>query len=182
MNIKDLDLKMQNSIDHFEKELSSLRTSRASISMLDNIMIDTYGSSTPISQLGNLSVTDASTLTIQVWDNSIVKKIENTIIDSNLGINPQIDGTLIRLPVPKLSEERRSELSKVASKYSENAKIAVRNNRREYLDIVKLKEKDKEISQDEMKKISSEVQKITDNYIDIIEKKVAKKKIEITTV
>ena len=182
MNIKDLDLKMQNSIDHFEKELSSLRASRASISMLDNIMIDTYGSSTPISQLGNLSVTDASTLTIQVWDNSIVKKIENTIINSNLGINPQIDGALIRLPVPKLSEERRSELSKVASKYSENAKIAVRNNRREYLDIVKLKEKDKEISQDEMKKISSEVQKITDNYIDIIEKIVAKKKIEITTV
>mgnify|MGYP006160510177 CR=1 FL=1 len=182
MNITDLDLKMKNSIEYFEKELSSLRTSRASISMLDNIMIEAYGSSTPISQLGNLSVTDASTLTIQVWDNSLVKKIENIIKESNLGINPQVDGTLIRLPVPKLSEERRQELSKIASQYSENAKIAVRNNRREYLDLVKQKEKDKEISQDELKKISSEVQKKTDNYIDTIENIAAKKKTEITTV
>jgi ribosome recycling factor len=182
MIIADIELKMKNSIDHFEKELSSLRTSRASISMLDNLMIDVYGSTTPISQLGNISVSDASTLTIQVWDNSIVKKIENTILDSNLGINPQVDGTLIRLPVPKLSEERRLELSKIASQYSENAKIAVRNNRREYLDIIKQQEKDKEISQDELKKISTDVQKITDKYIDFIEKIVTKKKIEITTV
>ena len=182
MIIADIELKMKNSIDHFEKELSSLRTSRASISMLDNLMIDVYGSTTPISQLGNISVSDASTLTIQVWDNSVVKKIENTILDSNLGINPQVDGTLIRLPVPKLSEERRLELSKIASQYSENAKIAVRNNRREYLDIIKQQEKDKEISQDELKKISTDVQKITDKYIDFIEKIVTKKKIEITTV
>ena len=182
MIIADIELKMKNSIDHFEKELSSLRTSRASISMLDNLMIDVYGSTTPISQLGNINVSDASTLTIQVWDNSIVKKIENTILDSNLGINPQVDGTLIRLPVPKLSEERRLELSKIASQYSENAKIAVRNNRREYLDIIKQQEKDKEISQDELKKISTDVQKITDKYIDFIEKIVTKKKIEITTV
>tara|TARA_B110000438_G_C15589466_1_gene553189 strand:- start:174 stop:722 length:549 start_codon:yes stop_codon:yes gene_type:complete len=182
MIIADIELKMKNSIDHFEKELSSLRTSRASISMLDNLMIDVYGSTTPISQLGNINVSDASTLTIQVWDNSVVKKIENTILDSNLGINPQVDGTLIRLPVPKLSEERRLELSKIASQYSENAKIAVRNNRREYLDIIKQQEKDKEISQDELKKISTDVQKITDKYIDFIEKIVTKKKIEITTV
>ena len=141
----DLEKKMQSAIDHFEKELNSLRTSRANPSMLENLFVDAYGSKTPINQLGNISVPDASTLTIQIWDNGLVKSIENAILDSNLGINPQIDGSLIRLPIPKLSEERRNELAKVVSQYSENAKISVRNIRREILEKIKNDQKEKKI-------------------------------------
>ena len=148
----DLEKKMQSAIDHFEKELNSLRTSRANPSMLENLFVDAYGSKTPINQLGNISVPDASTLTIQVWDNSLVKSIENSILDSNLGINPQIDGSLIRLPIPKLSEERRNELSKIASEFSENSKVAIRNIRREFIDAQKKQKKESNISEDELKK------------------------------
>ena len=108
---------------HFEKELSSVRTARASSTMLDNLLVEAYGNKTSINQLGNISVPDPNTLTIQVWDTSLLKNIENSITESNLGINPQSEGSLIRLPIPKLSEERRLELSKVVSKYGENAYI-----------------------------------------------------------
>ena len=131
MDFNTLKIKMENAVLHHEKELSSIRTSRAHTSMLDNILVEAYGSKTPINQLGNISIPDTSTLTIQVWDNSLIKNIENSIMDSKLGINPQIDGSLIRLPIPKLSEERRNELSKVASQYAENVKVSIRNIRRE---------------------------------------------------
>ena len=124
----------------------------------------------------------SNTLTIQVWDISLIKNIENSIIESNLGINPQTDGSLIRLPVPKLSEERRVELSKVASQYSENSKISIRNIRREFIDELKEEEKEKLISQDESKKLSSEIQLITDEYVKKIEKIVSIKKIDIVKV
>ena len=114
--------KMDNAISFFEKELSTLRTSRANPSLLDNILVDSYGSKTPINQVGNISVPESNMLTIQVWDSSLIKSIENAIIESNLGINPQTDGQLIRLPIPKLSEERRNELAKLASQYGESAK------------------------------------------------------------
>ena len=166
----DLEKKMQSAIDHFEKELNSLRTSRANPSMLENLFVDAYGSKTPINQLGNISVPDASTLTIQVWDNSLVKSIENAILDSNLGINPQIDGSLIRLPIPKLSEERRNELSKIASEFSENSKVAIRNIRREFIDAQKKQKKESNISEDELKKNIDNIQKITDENIERIEK------------
>ena len=166
----DLEKKMQSAIDHFEKELNSLRTSRANPSMLENLFVDAYGSKTPINQLGNISVPDASTLTIQVWDNSLVKSIENAILDSNLGINPQIDGSLIRLPIPKLSEERRNELSKIASEFSENSKVAIRNIRREFIDTQKKQKKESNISEDELKKNIDNIQKITDENIERIEK------------
>ena len=182
MELNTLQSKMDNAIVHFEKELSSIRTSRANISMLDNISIDAYGSKTPITQLGNISTPDASTITIQIWDSNLIKVIESGIADSNLGINPQVDGTLIRLPIPKLSEERRKELSKIASEYSENAKISIRNIRRDSLDELKSEEKEKIISQDEHKKKSNEVQKITDNYIKKIEEISLNKKNEITKV
>ena len=169
MNIDSLNKKLDNSILHFEKELSSIRTSRATISMLDNILIEAYGSKTPINQLGNISIPDSSTLTIQVWDSSLIKSIETGILDSNLGINPQSDGAIIRLSVPKLSEERRNELSKVSSQYSENAKVVIRNIRREFIDLTKSEEKDKKISQDEMKKNIDEIQKKIDQYIKKIE-------------
>ena len=174
--------KMDHAIVYFEKELSSIRTSRANSAMLDNIFIDAYGSKTPLNQLGNISIPDARSLTIQVWDASLIKSIENAITESPLGINPQSDGTLIRLNVPKLSEERRIELSKVASQYAENSKIAIRNIRRDLLDILKKEEKDKIISQDEYKKNSAEIQKITDDYIKDIDDIVVVKKNEITTV
>ena len=152
MDYNTINTKMQNAMAHYEKELASIRTSRASTSMLDNIMVDAYNSKTPISQLANINVPDSSTLTIQVWDSSLIKTIENTIIESNLGINPQTDGNVIRLPIPKLSEERRLELTKVASQYSESAKISIRNIRREFIDEFKIAEKEKKISQDDLKK------------------------------
>nr|MBT6354153.1 ribosome recycling factor [Pelagibacteraceae bacterium] len=114
MNLDDLNKKMDGSIKHLEKEFQTIRTSRASPSMLENIFIDAYGTKTPLNQLGNISTPDSSMLTIQVWDTSHLKNIENSILESNLGINPQIEGALIRLPIPKLSEERRDELTKIA--------------------------------------------------------------------
>ena len=182
MEMNLLKSKMDNAILYFEKELLSIRTSRANASMLENILVEAYGSKTPINQLGNINVPDSSTLTIQVWDNSLIKNIENSIIESNLGVNPQSDGNLIRLPIPKLSEERRVELTKVASQYSENAKISIRNIRRDSIDEFKLAEKEKEISQDDHKKFSAEIQKITDQYIKKIEDIVLNKKNEIIKV
>ena len=182
MDINLLESKMTNAISFFEKELSSVRTSRASASILDNILIDAYGNKTPLSQLGNISVPDANMVTIQVWDTNLIKLIENAILDSNLGINPQTDGQIIRLPIPKLSEERRTELAKVASQYAENAKVAIRNIRREEMDNIKKDEKDKNISQDEMKKNLQEVQKITDKFIEKIESLSNNKQSEILKV
>jgi ribosome recycling factor len=182
MDTKIINQKMDNAILFFEKELSSVRTSRANASILDNILVDAYGSKTPINQLGNISVPDSNMITIQAWDTSLIKPIENAIIDSKLGINPQIDGSNIRLPIPKLSEERRNELVKVISQYSENAKVAIRNTRREILDILKKNEKDKEISQDELKKQTIEVQTITDNFISKIDIIAKNKQTEILKV
>ena len=182
MDYNTLNTKMENAITHYEKELASIRTSRASTSMLDNIIVDAYNSKTPISQLANISVPDSSTLTIQVWDNSLIKNIETAIIESNLGINPQSDGNIIRLPIPKLSEERRLELTKIASQYSENAKISIRNIRRDSIDEYKIAEKEKEISQDDLKKHTSEIQKITDDFTKKIEEIALAKKNEILTV
>ena len=142
MNLQDLDIKMASTIEHFEKELQTIRTSRANPTMLENIFIDAYGSKTPVNQLGNISTPDSSMLTIQVWDVSLIKNIENSILESNLGINPQIDGALIRLPIPKLSEERRNELTKIASQYAENFKISIRNIRRDFIEIKKREKKD----------------------------------------
>ena len=182
MYSKDINSKMDNAILYFEKELSSIRTSRANPSMLDNLTVDAYGNQTPINQLGNISVPDSNSMTIQVWDTNLIKIIENVIVESSLGINPQSDGSLIRLPIPKLSEERRNELSKVASQYSENAKIAIRNIRRDFLDSLKKDEKEKIISQDDHKKQSIEIQKITDEFIKKIDEITNLKKSEIIKV
>ena len=182
MDIKKLKNRMENTILFFEKELTTIRTSRATTSMLDNIMVNAYDAKTPLNQLGNINVPDASTLVIQVWDKTLIKSIETAIIESKLGINPQSDGTLIRLPVPKLSEERRAELSKVASQYAETSKIAIRNNRREGIEELKNEEKEKIISQDESKNISSEIQKITDEFTKKIDDITKIKKEEILKV
>ena len=178
----DVQKKMNNALAHFEKELNTLRTSRASPNMLDNITVDAYGSKTPLNQLGNISIPDPNTITIQIWDSSLVKQIENAITDSNLGINPQTDGQMIRLPIPKLSEERRKELTKVASEYAENSKISIRNIRRDSIEFNKKEKKELNLSEDDLKKTINDIQKITDEKISQIEKILEQKKIDILKV
>ena len=180
--MSDLENKMNSAVLHFEKELNSLRTSRANPSMLDNILVDAYGSRTPINQLGNISVQDASTITIQVWDSSLIKSIEDAISESNLGINPQTDGQLIRLPIPKLSEERRKEIIKIASEFAENSKVAIRNIRRDFVETSKNEKKDLNLSEDDLKRKLNEIQKITDNNIEKIDKVLELKKTDILKV
>ena len=182
MDVVELKNKMDSSIIHFEKELQTIRTSRAVPSMLDNIFVDAYGSKTPLNQLGNISSPDPSMLTIQVWDSSLLKVVETSILESNLGINPQTDGSLIRLPIPKLSEERRNELSKIASQYAENSKVSIRNIRRDFIESKKLDKKESIISEDELKKFLNEVQSITDEYISKIDKNLSQKKEDILKV
>ena len=180
--MKELEDKMNAAIIHYEKELNSLRTSRANPSMLDNLNVEAYGSKTPINQLGNISVPDSNTITIQVWDASNIKSIETSINESNLGLNPQIDGQIIRLPIPKLSEERRKELSKIAGEYSENAKVVIRNIRRDFMELKKKEKKDLNLSEDELKKTTTEIQRITDNYIEKIDNILELKRADILKV
>ncbi len=180
--MSDLEHKMNSTVSHLEKELNSLRTSRANPSMLDNILVDAYGSRTPLNQLGNISVQDASTITIQVWDSSLIKLIEDAISESNLGINPQTDGQLIRLPIPKLSEERRKEIIKIASEFAENSKVAIRNIRRDFIELSKNEKKDLNLSEDDLKRKLNEIQKITDNNINNIDKILELKKTDILKV
>ena len=180
--INDLNQKMSNAFKHLEKEFNTIRTSRANPSMLDNVFADAYGSKTPLNQLGNISTPDPSTITIQVWDTSLLKNIENSILDSGLGINPQIDGQIIRLPIPKLSEERREELTKLAAKYAENSKVVIRNLRRDFLDSQKDLKKNNELSEDDLKKITNEVQKLTDACIEKIDEQLKIKKEDILKV
>ena len=180
--MSDLENKMNAAVLHFEKELNSLRTSRANPSMLDNILVDAYGSRTPLNQLGNISVQDASTITIQLWDSSLIKSVENTITESNLGINPQIDGQLIRLPIPKLSEERRIEIIKIASEFAENSKVTIRNIRRDFIELSKNEKKESNLSEDELKRKLNEIQKITDSNIEKVDKILEIKKSDILKV
>ncbi len=180
--MSDIQNKMDQAVFHFEKELNSLRTSRANPSMLDNIFVDAYESKTPLNQLGNISIQDANTITIQIWDSSLIKSIENSITESNLGINPQTDGQLIRLPIPKLSEERRKEIIKIASEYAENSKVAIRNIRRDLIEISKSEKKELNLSEDNLKKKINEIQKMTDDNIEKIDKILEAKKIDILKV
>ena len=180
--MQEVQNKMKSAIQHFDKELNSLRTSRANPSMLDNIFIDAYGSKTPLNQLGNISVPDSSTITIQIWDNNLTKNVETGIVESNLGINPQVDGQLIRLPIPKLSEERRKELTKIAADYAENSKISIRNIRRDFIESYKKQKKELNLSEDELKKNINDIQKITDESITEIDKILETKKNDILKV
>ena len=167
--IEEIESKMIKSIEILKKDLSGLRTGRASVGFLEPVQIDAYGSKVPLSQVSNISVPEPRMLTVQVWDNSLVSAVENAIRTSNLGLNPMTEGNLIRLPIPDLTEERRKEIVKVASKYCEDSKIAVRNIRRDAMDSVKSLEKNKEISKDELFQNSEEIQKTTDKIIDTID-------------
>lgn len=161
----DLDHRMKKGIDAFKKDLGSLRTGRASASILDPIKVDAYGSQMPLDQLGTISVPEARMISIQVWDKTMVKFVEKAIIESNLQLNPVVDGTLIRIPMPELSEERRKEIVKTASKYTEAAKVVVRNIRRDGMDALKKLEKDGDISEDDFHRFSDDVQELTDKFI-----------------
>ncbi|MEK6589485.1 MAG: ribosome recycling factor [Nitrospinota bacterium] len=175
----DTNKKMETSITVFQRELASIRTGRASLSLLDGIRVDYYGNSTPLNQIANLSVPESRLITIQPWDMSIAPAIEKAILASDLGLTPANDGKVIRLSIPSLTEERRKQLMKVVKKISEECKVAVRNVRRESLEHLKALEKDKKISQDDHKRAHDEIQKITDKFIKKVDEIVAKKEKEI---
>ena len=174
--------KMIKTIELFSKELSSLRTGRANASMLDLIKIDVYGQKMPINQLATITVPEPRTINIQVWDINNVALIDSTIKKSELGLNPQIDGQLIRLPIPELNEERRLELKKIIKSTGEKCKVSIRNIRREANDELKKMLKLKEISEDDEKKAEKNIQNITDTNIKIIDEKVISKEKEIMTI
>ncbi|QGY40828.1 ribosome recycling factor [Pseudodesulfovibrio cashew] len=171
--------RMQGAIASLEKEFGKLRTGRATTALVDNIVVDYYGTPTPISQLSSVSVPDAKTITIQPWDKGAFAGVEKAIIASDLGLNPVNDGKIIRIAIPPLTEERRKELVKVAKKYTEECKIAIRNVRRDLNDSLKAMEKDKEISEDERKKGEADVQKLTDDFVKQSDSVVAAKEKEI---
>ena len=171
--------KMKKTIDVFTKELSSWRTGRANANMLDIIKVDVYGQKMPINQLGSITTPEARVINIQVWDLNNVPLIDSSIRKSELGLNPQIDGQLIRLPIPDLSEERRNEMKKLIKSMGEKSKISIRNIRREANDELKNLLKSKEISEDEEKKFEKKIQTLTDEQIKIVDEKVISKETEI---
>ena len=173
---------MDKAIQVFSKELSSLRTGRANASMLDLIKVDVYGQQMPISQVGSITTPEARMINIQVWDQNNVALIDSAIKKSELGLNPQIDGQLIRLPVPELNEERRIELKKLIKSMGEKCKISIRNIRRDANDELKKLLKSKEIGEDEEKSFEKNVQNITDKHISIVDEKVSTKEKEIMTI
>ena len=173
---------MDKTIDVFNKELGSLRTGRANASMLDLIKVDVYGQKMPINQLGTITIPEPRMINIQVWDLNNVNLIDSTIRKSELGLNPQIDGQLIRLPIPDLSEERRNEMKKMVKSMGEKCKVSIRNIRREANDNLKSLLKKKEISEDDEKKNEKEIQVLTDNHIKLIDEKVSSKEKEIMTI
>lgn len=177
--IKDLETKMQKTISTLDHELSGIRTGRASSNLLDPIIAEVYGSKMPISQLATVSALDARTLSIQVWDKEAVKAVEKAISNANLGVTPLTEGQNMRITLPTLTEERRNEFVKMAAKYGEGAKVAIRNLRRDSMETVKKAEKSKEISEDDTKKISDKIQKVTDNFIKMIDDKISSKEKEI---
>ena len=179
ISIDEYKNKMENTLKIFHEELSRLRTGRATPSLLEPIFVEAYNSKMKISELATVNAPEPKLLTVQVWDKSMVQNVEKSIRDSELGLNPSTDGQLIRVPLPDLTEERRSELTKVASKFSEDAKISIRNIRRDAMDKIKDEQKNNLISEDEQKSSSDEIQKITDEKIKEIEKVIENKKNEI---
>lgn len=161
----DIQRRMEGTLEALKKNFSGLRTGRAAPSMIESVMVDVYGSMMPLPQVGTISVPEARMLSVQVWDKGNAKAVEKAIMQANLGLNPMIDGNLIRIPIPPLSEERRLELVKLAGKYAEDARIAIRNVRRDGMDNLKKAEKEGSLTEDELKTWSGKVQTITDDHI-----------------
>ncbi len=174
--------RMEGALASLASEFSGLRTGRASINLLDSIQVPAYGSTVPLSQVASISVTDTRMLSVNVWDKTVVGATERAIRDSGLGLNPITDGQTLRIPIPALNEERRVELTKVAGKYAEAAKVAVRNIRRDGMDALKKMEKDGEISEDKHRSLADEIQKLTDTYIARVDESLKAKEAEIMQV
>lgn len=181
-DLGDIKRRMQGSVASLKHELGGLRTGRASASMLEPVQVDAYGSNMPLNQLATVSVPEPRLISVQVWDKSMVKAVEKAIVDSNLGLSPATEGQVLRLRIPELNEERRKELVKVAHKYAEAAKVAVRHVRRDGLDVLKKLEKNHEISEDDQERLAGDVQKATDGTVSEIENLLASKEKEILTV
>lgn len=181
-DLSTIESKMENVVSAFQKDLSGLRTGRASTSLLDKVMVDAYGNLMPLNQVGTVNAPEARLLTVQVWDKSMVPAVEKAIASANLGLNPSSDGQLIRIPMPDLTEERRKEMVKIGSGYAEKSRIAVRNARKDGMDTIKKQEKDGDISQDDMHKLSADIQKLTDSYVEKIDNLFADKEKDIMAV
>jgi len=170
---------MGKSLEYSKQQLAKVRTGRASSSLIDNVKADYYGSPTPISQMANISVPDARTIIVQPWDRGTIGTIEKAIQAAALGFNPQSDGTVIRIPVPPLTEERRKEFVKMCKKYAEDGKIAIRNIRRDEIEVVRKAEKDKKVTEDEKKHCEEEIQKLTDEFIKKVDVMLVQKEKEL---
>lgn len=180
--ISDLKHRMQGAMDSLSRDFAGLRTGRASTALLEPVMVSAYGSSMPLPQLGTITAPDARMLSVQIWDKSMVSHVEKAIRESGLGLNPIADGQIIRVPLPELSEERRVEMTKIAKKYAENARVAVRNIRRDGMDNLKKMEKNSEISEDDYHMHHDEVQQLTDDFIKKVDKALASKEKDIMQV
>ena len=181
-DLKEIEKRMRGALAVLKTEFGGLRTGRASASLLDPIMVNAYGSKMPINQVATVSVPEARMIAVSVWDKSLVSATDKAIRESDLGLNPVIDGTTLRLPIPELNQERRTALSKIASKYAEQARISVRNVRRDGMDLLKRLEKDHSISEDEHHSLSAKVQDLTDKIIADIDSSLAAKESEIMQV
>jgi len=180
--LKDLRRRMEGAIDVLKKELGGLRTGRASASLLEPVAVPAYGGTMPLKELANVSVPEPRLITVQVWDRALVKAVDRAIRESGLGLNPQTEGQLIRVPIPDLNEERRRELTRVAAKYAEGARVSVRNVRRDGIEALRRQERDSTISQDEQRKLQQDVQHLTDATIARIDETLAQKDREILQV
>ncbi len=180
--LNEFSRRMDGALEALRKEFGGLRTGRASAHLLDQIVVQAYGSAMPLNQVGNVNVPEPRMITVQVWDRGLVREVEKAIRDGGLGLNPASDGQLVRVPIPELSQERRTELSKIAHKYAEQARVAVRNVRRDGMEMLKKQEKDGKISQDEHKGLHDQVQKLTDEHIKKVDEALASKEKEIMQV
>ena len=178
----DLKRRMEGALTALSNDFGGLRTGRASTNLLDTVMVSAYGSMMPMNQVGSVSVSDARMLNVNIWDKGLVGAADKAIRDAGLGLNPVVDGTNLRIPIPPLNEERRKDLTKVAGKYSEAARVAVRSVRKDGMDTLKKSEKDGEISEDDLRKLSADVQKLTDEYITKVDEALKAKEAEIMQV
>ena len=180
--LTDLRRRMDGALEVLRKEFGGLRTGRASASLLEPITVPAYGGTLPLKQMANISVPEPRTITVQVWDRVMVKAVDKAIRESGLGLNPQTEGQVIRVPIPDLNEERRRELTRVSARYAEQARVSVRNVRRDGIDVLKRREKETDITQDQQRKLQQEVQHLTDDYISRIDEALAQKDREILQV
>ena len=181
-DMDDLQRRMEGALNTLKSDFGGLRTGRASTTLLEPIMVEAYGQKMPMSQVGTISAPEPRLLSVQVWDKGQVSFVEKAIREAGLGLNPMADGQMVRVPLPELNEERREELVKIAGKYAEQCRVAVRNVRRDGMDQLKKGEKDGEISQDEQKSLSDDVQKLTDDYVKKIDEALSQKEAEIRQV